>query len=190
MKRSAVSVFICIILLHFCHTQSKNQSEYSSKLERSFQRNKIRGFILERAERIAAGKYLGGCVGYECEQPDESIQYTFISQFANFEELNELLYHPSGLVRCYALDALIEKGKVSYYQILKEKLSDESEVLEAHGCELFPIKVRDYYYNRLSDKISKSEKKEIDMLILKYENASAVKKSLSEEKHKSADRKK
>ncbi|HNI96201.1 MAG TPA: hypothetical protein PL169_09055 [Leptospiraceae bacterium] len=189
MKRSNVSVFICLFLLYFCQTQSGNQSNFS-KLERSFQRNKIRGFILERADWMAAGKYLGGCVGYECEQPDESVQYTFISQFAKSEELNELLYHPSGLVRCYALDALMEKGKFNYYQVLKEKLSDESEVLEAHGCEVFPIKVRDYYYNRLSDKISKSEKKEIDLLILNSRNSHDVKKSLSEEKHKPAGRKK
>lgn len=188
MNRRICAVIICLFLLLFCGIKTGNQISPSVKSEPTFHPEKIRDFILERADRMAAGKYLGGCVGYECEVPDESVQYTFISQFAKSDELNELLYHPSGLVRCYALDALLEKGKINYYKILKEKLTDESEVLEAHGCESFPVKVGDYY-ERLAGKISKSEKKEIDEMILNSTNNLRIKESLSEEKYKSVRKK-
>ena len=112
--------------------------------------------------------YMGSAVSEAGEMPEQYELYETVRDTATTKQLEKLLSDKNGVIRAYAIQALVERDeKIDYDKIALDSLSDTEKIETMFGCIVSDERVGDIFLEKLEGKISQKTKDEIDMRLLK-----------------------
>ena len=115
--------------------------------------------------------YMGGAVSEDGHTPYQYSLYEIVRDSATKSELKNLLSDKNGVIRAYALQALIERNeKMDWDKIALNALSDTEEIDTQFGCIVMNEKVGDIFLYLLENHISQNTKDQIDIQLLKTQS--------------------
>lgn len=165
MKRTKIILFI---LLFPTIIFAQNENEISKPV------NKI-------VNKIAKEDILmGSAVYYSGMKPEQYTNFEKLKEEATRNELVQLTNNENGVVRCYSFWALAYiDNSDTIINILKEHLNDTTIVETQFGCIGSATRVGDFFLNIMTPqyvdlnvrKLSETERKEIDNLLLYTKNS-------------------
>lgn len=112
--------------------------------------------------------YMGSAVSEDAHTPEQYMFYKTVRDSATGFKLKKLLSDKNGVIRAYALQALIERNeKMDWDKIALDALSDTEVIETMFGCIIMNEMVGDIFLDVLESKISQNTKQKIDIQLLK-----------------------
>lgn len=112
--------------------------------------------------------YMGSAVSDAGETPGQYKLYEIVRDSATTGQLEKLLSDKNGVIRAYAIQALVERDeKADYDKIALDSLSDTEKIEAMFGCIVSNEMVGDIFLEMLKGRISKKTQDEIDRRLLK-----------------------
>ena len=117
---------------------------------------------------------MGSAVGYGLQRPEQWDRYVVLRSKATDKELLALTNDTNSVVRCYALQALVERNTTDIFPILLLHLSDTATVHTLYGCIGDSQKVGDFFLEMVREsgndgkhyQLNNKQKVTIDSLLL------------------------
>ena len=118
--------------------------------------------------------YMSSAVGFAGTQPEQWDRYLELKNTATEAELEILTNHTNPAVRCYAFQALAERGGKQTFTILLQHLKDTVQVRTLQGCIGSSEQVGDFFLDMASPpyipdqkfELTNEQKQVIDSILL------------------------
>ena len=171
MKLTLISTLICLLLASLLvFTQSTSLRPAIQKLVNSIAKTNV---------------VMGSAVGEAGSRPAQWDEYINLTKAATSKELIELTDNASGVVRCYAFQALANRKDKNIFNILLSHLNDTARIETLFGCTGGTIMVGDYFVDVVtpglvdpeSQKRDDAEKSVLDSILLFDKHINLVAKS-------------
>ncbi|MBR4373257.1 MAG: hypothetical protein IKP49_02700 [Treponema sp.] len=115
--------------------------------------------------------YMGSAVYESAEKPEQYSLYEIVRDSCTKAELEKLLRDKNGVVRSYALQALVERNeKLDWDKIALGSLSDTESIETMFGCIVFTERVGDIFLDMIENLISQEAKDKIDIQLLETQS--------------------